>query len=311
MTDMPLSAYIAPKGFERELATELERKKRMVRARRGRLFLCEGAPLSMAWAQNVWLTPRFLPARSIKDAASRLMSMQRNWALHESACREGTRRRAALIEAALPHVSRKPVVFGDAAPRAPLGAWTMWEADCILASPQCASPFADGEAFFEENRTEPPNRAYLKLWEAFTLLPRRPGSGEYCLDLGASPGGWTWVLASLGARVVSVDKAPLSPKIAQNPLVEYVAGSAFALNPETSGPFDWLCCDVVCYPERLLKTVRRWMESGNARNFVCTLKFQGDTDHETAEAFAAIPGSRLMHLSCNKHELTWVLLACA
>ncbi len=30
------------------------------------------------------------------------------------------------------------------------------------------------------------------------------------------------------------------------------------------------------------------------------------TDHESARAFAAIEGSRLMHLSHNKHELTWL-----
>ena len=37
-----------------------------------------------------------------------------------------------------------------------------------------------------------------------------------------------------------------------------------------------------------------------------TLKFQGETDFETAARFAAIPGSRLVHLHHNKHELTWI-----
>jgi 23S rRNA (cytidine2498-2'-O)-methyltransferase len=52
--------------------------------------------------------------------------------------------------------------------------------------------------------------------------------------------------------------------------------------------------------------VERWLESGLVRNFVCTLKFQGATDHAAARRFAAIPGARLMHLHHNKHELTWV-----
>ena len=47
---------------------------------------------------------------------------------------------------------------------------------------------------------------------------------------------------------------------------------------------------------------------GLVRNFVCTIKFQGATDFETMRAFAAIPGSRLLHLHHNKHELTWVRL---
>ena len=49
--------------------------------------------------------------------------------------------------------------------------------------------------------------------------------------------------------------------------------------------------------------------AGLARNLVCTIKFQGATDHEAARRFAAIPGSRLMHLHHNKHELTWIRLA--
>jgi 23S rRNA (cytidine2498-2'-O)-methyltransferase len=43
------------------------------------------------------------------------------------------------------------------------------------------------------------------------------------------------------------------------------------------------------------------------KNFVCTLKFQGETDHDSAAAFAAIPGARLLHLHHNKHELTFLL----
>ena len=123
----------------------------------------------------------------------------------------GHQRRQALMEAALPHVGSRPLRFGEAAPTAPLGAFTLWEHDLLLASPSTTSPFADGEAHFEENRTEPPGRAYLKLWEAFTLDGRRPQPGELCVDLGASPGGWTWVLAGLGARVFSLDKAELAP----------------------------------------------------------------------------------------------------
>ena len=40
-------------------------------------------------------------------------------------------------------------------------------------------------------------------------------------------------------------------------------------------------------------------------NFVCTLKFQAETDHDTTRRFAKIPGSRVVHLHHNKHELTW------
>ena len=78
--------------------------------------------------------------------------------------------------------------------------------------------------------------------------------------------------------------------------------------PRRESPVDWLFSDVICYPARLLALVNRWREAKAARNFVCTIKFQGETDHATVAAFAAIPGSRLLHLAHNRHELTWVKL---
>ena len=82
--------------------------------------------------------------------------------------------------------------------------------------------------------------------------------------------------------------------------------SAFALDPHALGQIDWLFSDVVCYPARLYRLIAAWLAAGTCRHFVCTLKFQAATDHETARRFAAVPDSRLLHLSHNKHELTWV-----
>ena len=48
------------------------------------------------------------------------------------------------------------------------------------------------------------------------------------------------------------------------------------------------------------------MAADAPRRIVCTLKFQGATDHDTVAAFAAIPGGQLMHLFHNKHELTFI-----
>ena len=230
--------------------------------------------------------------------------MQRNWVL----CPNAHHRRAALIAERLPKVSAKPLAFGTPAPTAPLGSWMLIAPDVVLASPDCASPFANGEARFVEDKAGPPSRAYLKLWEVLTLLGVHPAPGDLCLDLGSSPGGWTWVLQGLGARVVSVDKAPLDLAIAGLPNVEVRRESAFGLDPASVGPVDWLCSDVVCYPDRLLGLVERWRQRGQVRRFICTIKFQGATDFATQQRFAAIPGSHLMHLHHNKHELTWIKL---
>lgn len=301
--DRPRTAYLAAEGFEAELDVELERAGRRIVGRHGRLRLAEGDAISAAWSQNVWHAPSAFRVDSIKDAAKKLKGLARNWALYSSV----EHRRAALIQEQLPHVSAKPIEPYSPLPSAPLGSWTLLDRDTVLASTRCSSPFPHGEVRFLEDREGPPSRAYLKLWEAFTLAGVRPAPGERVLDLGSAPGGWTWVLASLGADVLSVDKAKLAPRVEALPNVEHRLESAFGLDPRAVGKIDWLFSDVICYPERLLRLVETWKRAGVER-FVCTLKFQGETDHATARAFAAIEGSRLVHLSANRHELTWMRL---
>jgi len=295
------TAYLAAEGLLDELVAELGE----IIAVHGRLVLAPGPAREVAWAENIWHAPQRLTVASIGDAARQLRAIQRNWALYS----HDLHRRAALIAEKLPKVSAKPLRFGDPAPTAALGSWTLLDPVTVLAAPRCASAFPNGVVRFVEDREAPPSRAYLKLWEALTVIGERPGPGDLCLDLGASPGGWSWVLHGTGARVVSVDKAPLDPRIAALPGLDYRRVSAFALEPDSLGPVDWLFSDVVCYPARLYRLVERWLEAGTCRRYLCTIKFQGTTDHETARRFAAIPGSRLMHLSHNKHELTWVKLA--
>lgn len=294
----PETAYLAPEGFLAELQQELGDSVREVH---GDLVLTRGIAQAPAWCANVWLAPQRIPIASIGDGAKKLRAIQRNWALYSA----GHHRRAALIAEVLPKVSAKPIAFGDTVPAAPLGAWTLLAPDLILASPTCSSAFPNGMVQFVEDKDGPPNRAYLKLWEALTLLGRRPQPGEVCLDLGSSPGGWTWVLQRLGARVISVDKAPLDERVAALPGVEFRQQSAFALEPDEVGPVDWLVADIACYPPRLLSLVQRWLAAGTVRNFVCTVKFQGATDFAAMQGFQAIAGSRLAHLFHNKHELTW------
>ncbi len=298
-----ITAYLAADGFEAQLREELRRRGANVAGTHGRLLICDGTAVPSAWAANVWHDCVELPVPSIGEAAKALRALQRNWAMYAPL----HHRRAALIQERLPHVSAKPIVFPAAAPAAPLGSWTLLAPDRLLAAAKCSSPFPNGEVAFVEDKAGPPNRAYLKLWEALVRLRRWPQKGERCLDLGASPGGWTYVLAKLGAEVVAVDKAPLDPKVAAMPGVSWRGESAFALEPESVGTVDWLFSDIVCYPARLLRLIERWRAAGLVRNFVCTIKFQGATDHDSAAAFAAIPGAEVVHLHHNKHELTFIL----
>lgn len=297
---MKRTAYLAPEGHEETLLEELGGADAVY----GRLILKKGPAIKAAWAANTWHDPVEIAFESIGDAASKLKAIQRNWAGYS----HDFHRRAALIQEKLPHVSAKPLVFPAPAPTAPLGGWTLLDKNRMLASAVTSSPFPNGEVQFIEDKENPPNRAYLKLWEAFTLAGRWPKAGEVCVDLGACPGGWSWVMASLGASVIAVDKAPLADHIAAMKQITFRQESAFGLDPKTLGPVDFMCCDIACYPERLLTLVRRWLAAGLCKNYICTLKFQGETNHEVAREFAAIEGSRLLHLHHNKHELTWILL---
>lgn len=295
-------AYLAPEGFTDELVTELGDAVTGVHER---LVLAEnGGPAQAVWAENIWRDARFMPIASIGDAAKQLRAIQRNWAFYGT----GHHRRAKLVTEKLPHLPNRPFVFGSPVPAAPMGGWTLLREDLMLAAGDCSSPMANGQWHFAEDKETPPNRAYLKLWEALSRLPRMPRAGETCLDLGACPGGWTWVLQNLGAQVISVDKAPLAPHIAALPNVRYVQQSAFGLAPEDIGQVDWLFSDIICYPERLLRLVHNWRDKGLARNMVCTIKFQGETDHAAVAKFLEITGSFSMHLYNNKHEVTWVSL---
>jgi 23S rRNA (cytidine2498-2'-O)-methyltransferase len=190
-----------------------------------------------------------------------------------------------------------------------MGGWTLLNGHTLLASARTESPFPGGIIEFEEDTQGPPSRAYLKLREALVRCRKWPAAGERCLDAGASPGGWTWVLARLGAEVIAVDRAPPEDRILALPGVSFIKHDAFTLPPEELGPLDWVFSDVVCYPPRLLEWIRRWLDSGLCANFVCTIKLQGEPDFEALRAFAALDRGRVIHLYHNKHELTWIRTA--
>lgn len=296
------SAYLAADGFIDDLIAELGENR--IREVYDRLVIADGPATHAVWAENIWRNPQLIQIESIGDAAKKLRAIQRSWANYAF----DYHRRSKLITEKLPHVSGKPLTFGKPLPTSPLGSWSLIDDNLMIAASDCSSPVPHGAYVFNEDKEDPPSRAYLKLWEALTRAPRMPQPGETCLDLGACPGGWTWVLQGLGAHVISVDKAPLAPNVAALPNVKYVQQSAFALKPEEIGKVDWLFSDIICYPERLLRLVQEWKASGLVRNMVCTIKFQGETDFKMTESFLEIAGSTAFHLYNNKHEITWICM---
>jgi 23S rRNA (cytidine2498-2'-O)-methyltransferase len=158
-----------------------------------------------------------------------------------------------------------------------------------------------------------PSRSYLKVEEAYGLVGAEPVPGESVCDLGAAPGGWSYSAAKRGARVVAVDNGPLKGGALGNPLVEHRQADAFGFRPEAGAAFDWLFCDMLEDPRRILTSiVRPWLSEGWCRRFIINLKFgRVDPVELLAElrggdsAFARFgTGVRITHLYHDREELT-------
>jgi 23S rRNA (cytidine2498-2'-O)-methyltransferase len=298
------TGYLAIHKFEAELEREFEVRGLKVALKKERLYLVEGEAPQMIWAQMTAWNLEFIAITSINDGVKKLKALGRNWGLFTV----GNHRRAELIQSELPKINTKPIPFRHPLPDKPMGFWTLWEQDQILASQKTSSPFALGQMDFQEDKEMPPSRAYLKLWEFFTIYAPEAITGGTSIDVGSCPGGWTWVLRTLDFdKTYSVDKAPIEKRIFDLGKIEFRKESAFGLDPKEIGELDWFCSDIICYPERLLNLVNRFREAGTVKNFVCTIKYQSETDWEQTLKFLEIPGSRIVHLHHNKHEVTWFL----
>ncbi len=266
----------------------------------------EGADVPW-WCRDAMLGPFIVHFSSIKEAASALRSVQRSWAPYQFS----NFRRAALIQEQLPHINLKAKLFPYQIPSSPIGLYTLLDGNTLLASAKTSSCLPAGAIVWVEDHENPPSRAYLKLQESLCLARHffsveLPHAGQRCFEAGACPGGWTWVLAGLGAQVFAVDRTELAPSLMANSLVEFRVHDAFTLTPQEVGACDWVFSDVICYPERLLGWMRLWLESGLTRNMICTIKMQGAVDWKLVAEFSAIPHSRVVHLNYNKHELTFI-----
>lgn len=297
-----MCVYIAPRFFEHELKKELGYLCIPIHKQYGRFFYCEQTNAQPVWAQNTWYNTKIMEIESIGDACKKLKSIQRNW----HSCPIDFFRRVNLIEEGLPKIHFKAHEYGTPCPTANLGAWTLLSPTSLLYSTQTSSPFPHGEVNFIENKEEPPSRAYLKLWEIFTLCEYYPKKHDNAIDLGACPGGWTWVMAKHQTNILAIDKAQIMPEIQNMPTVTYESKSGFSLRPQEYPHIDWLLSDMACYPTRLYELTKKWLEKGNVENFIFTIKLQGKDTKEHIDLFRNIENSTLLHLSCNKHELTWI-----
>jgi 23S rRNA (cytidine2498-2'-O)-methyltransferase len=138
------------------------------------------------------------------------------------------------------------------------------------------SSFPMGRVEVEPDKLAP-SRAFAKLVESELRLGRCIQSGETCVDLGASPGSWTYVAAARGARVLAVDRAHLREDLMGHPSVEFIAHDAFSYKPPRS--VEWLLCDVIVEPERSAELLLQWIQNKWTNGFIVTLKLKDSPDN--------------------------------
>lgn len=257
----------------------------------------------VCFALDIWYEPQIVTFQSISEAVNILRKAGKFWYLHPIS----QVRRSRLIEQQLRKYPQLTRHFPPENEIPVLGGFSLLDQNTLLYSTRRLKKWPQGQCFFIEDKVNPPNRAYLKLWEAIFLLNKYPQPGESALDLGASPGGWSFVMQSLGANVTSVDKAPLDEKIAALPRIHYLKQSAFALEPsKLEQGYDWVLSDVACYPDRAYDLIMKWIESGKAKKqMIFTIKLQGEIDLATIRRFQDIPNSRVLNMFYNKHEVTF------
>ena len=123
---------------------------------------------------------------------------------------------------------------------------------------------------------EAPSRSALKLEEALLVLLDTPARerllqpGMRAADLGAAPGGWTWVLARHGLHVTAIDNGPLRPHLFDTGLVEHLRADGFAWQPPRA--LDWMVCDMVEQPRRVAARMADWLRQGWCRQAIFNLK---------------------------------------
>jgi 23S rRNA (cytidine2498-2'-O)-methyltransferase len=121
-----------------------------------------------------------------------------------------------------------------------------------------------------------PSRSALKLEEALLTLitpeerKRWIKPGMKAADLGAAPGGWTWVLAREGVHVTAIDNGPLADSALATGLVRHLRADGFTWQP--AQPVDWMVCDMVEQPRRVAARMAEWFVQGWCKRAIFNLK---------------------------------------
>ena len=162
-----------------------------------------------------------------------------------------------------------------------------------------------------------PSRSALKLGEALMEFfddrerGRRLAPGMSAVDLGASPGGWSWQLVQHGLMVTAVDHGAIDPRLLDSGQVKHRRDDGFHFRP--AEPVDWMVCDMVESPSRIARLAAQWVAQGWCRETIFNLKLPMKKRWEEVERCRglideALGGGgyflRLKHLYHDREEVT-------
>lgn len=291
--------------FEKELENELLLSNKEVLFKNNNYLMTDQLTSKPIWSQEWLPNCRLVPFTTKFEAVKILKSFKNLGVYFETAQNP---KQALAIKNELRELKKKRIDF--AYPSSfdfKYFAWGLYDSQNLIICEQPYSRYPLGWHEYNEDKETPPNRAYLKLWEALNLGYLSINKTDIAIDVGSSPGGWSWVLSQYVSKVYSIDKAPLNKDLLKkHPNIHYQSEDAFQLNPKQYPDCTWLFSDIICTPQKLLQLVNNWQENSKIKNFLCTIKFKGSCDFKILDEFKKIEDSRIIHLYQNKNEVTWI-----
>ena len=165
-----------------------------------------------------------------------------------------------------------------------------------------------------------PSRSTLKLAEAIDEFidekgrAKRMAPGMTAVDLGASPGGWSWQLMKHGLMVIAVDNGAIDQALLDSGQVKHRRDDGFHFTP--AEPVDWMVCDMVESPSRIAHLASKWIAQGWCRESIFNLKLPMKKRYEEVERCRGIIDEalggggyylRMKQLYHDREEITAIL----
>jgi len=286
--------------FSSELERELARKKIKIYFQSDKILLVEPTDEHIIWAQDHW--QNCSSCEYSADLYQKLKNIPKLGYYHPTFRHKQIENKLSKLKT----IPNRRINFNpDKKFNFKFYIWTTID-DLVIYSEHPKARYPAGWNEFEEDKVQPPNRAYLKLWEAIMVHDLSFNSKQQALEIGASPGGWSWVLSQYFNKVYTFDRAPLADKIAVIKNIEHKTGDAFKINPAEYKDTKWFFSDLICTPEKIYEVIQEWLAVSPDKNFMCTIKFKGDCDFEIIEKLLKISHSKIVRLYQNKNEVTWI-----